>query len=75
MKKGELYGVKRVIRVMRKEDVQSAEIEYWSAQTPEQRLSALQILREQQKLYMNKLNAKSASRKRFRRIHKTAQQV
>ena len=57
-----------VIRNINKLD--NEDIKYWSRKTPEERLEALQYLREQYIVLFNKQNLYNESRKRLRRFYK-----
>ena len=57
-------------RIIYKADSDQSEIRFWNTKTFEERLSAVQILREQYIFLFNKQNEYVESRRRLRRVFK-----
>ena len=57
-------------KVIYKSDADLEEINFWKSKTPEQKLSAVQILREQYIILFNKQDEYVESRKRLRRVYR-----
>lgn len=62
-------------RIIKKDDEEKFNLEYWLKRTPEERLEAVQLLREQYIRYFNKQALYRESRKGLRRIYKITQQA
>jgi hypothetical protein len=62
--------MKKTIHIIPFDETEDRDIKYWEKSTPEQRLDALQVLREQYIYFFNKQNLYNESRKGLRRICK-----
>ncbi|HKZ47022.1 MAG TPA: hypothetical protein VJ202_06545 [Thermodesulfobacteriota bacterium] len=67
--------LKKVAHIIPKEQAEKADTIFWLSKTPEERLSALQILREQYIRFFNKGSLYRESRKGIRRIYKIVKQT
>jgi hypothetical protein len=67
-------GAKKA-NVVARENEDKLGIEYWSRKSAEEKLTTLQILREQYRKYFRKRRAEYARRKGLRRIHRTLKQT
>ncbi len=67
--------MRSVVRIIKKNEEEKYNLEYWLTRTPEERLEAVQLLREQYIRYFNKQDIYRESRKGLRRIYKVTQQA
>ena len=67
--------MKKVARVIRKDKADQIDTVFWLERTPEEKLSALQLLREQYILFLNKQSLYRASRKGLRRVYRVIKQA
>jgi hypothetical protein len=67
--------MEKVIRILSKEDAEIEDIKYWHSKTPDERLDAMQVLREQYIYYFNKQDLYNESRKGLRRFYKITKRV
>ena len=67
--------MKKVARVVRKDDADGFDAVAWLTRTPEEKLSALQLLREQYIRFLNKQSLYRASRKGLRRVYRVIKQA
>lgn len=58
------------VKVIYKSDAESEEINFWKSKSPEDKLSAVQFLREQYINLFNKQEEYVESRKRLRRVYR-----
>lgn len=63
------------VRIIKKDEEEMFNLEYWLRRTPEERLEAVQLLREQYIRCFNKQALYRESRKRLRRVFKITQQA
>lgn len=66
--------IQRVARIVQKDKADELDMAFWKSKTPEEKLTALQTLREQYHLFGKGIGAR-ASRKGLRRVHKAAKQA
>jgi len=57
-------------KLLNREQANQTNIEYWKSKSPEERLSCLQDLREQQIMLFNKTKAYHEARKGLRRVYR-----
>lgn len=67
--------MEKIIKKIKKEEELQNNIKFWLDQSDEDRLSAVQILREQYISYFNKEIEYNESRKRLRRFYKIIKQT
>ena len=71
------FGVKRVVHKVQQETADERDIVFWQNKRPEQKLSALQVMREQQRKFLSQKGFHRASRSRSagRRVFKIIKQA
>lgn len=62
-------------KILNREQANQANIEYWKSKSPEERLSHLQDLREQQIKLFNKTKAYHEARKGLRRVYRVVERA
>ena len=67
--------MERVVNIIKVEDEIDENILFWNSKTPEERLSAVQILREQYIMLFNKQDEYNESRKGLRRIYRVVKRT
>lgn len=67
--------LKKVMHIIPKQRAEKSDVIFWLRKTPEEKLSALQILREQYIRFFNKGLLYRESRKGLRRICKVVKQA
>lgn len=65
--------MEKIIRKISKAEADEEDVSYWVKKTPEERLSALAVLRQRHEGIFPKGIVRRAIRKRFRRVHRSAQ--
>jgi hypothetical protein len=68
-------AVKRNAQVVRKDEADELDKVTWLTKTPEEKLSTLQLLREQYIRFLNKQSLYRASRKGLRRVCRVIKQA
>lgn len=67
--------LKKVVHIIPKQQAEKSDAIFWLSKTPEEKLSTLQILREQYIRFFNKGSLYRESRKGLRRIYKIVKQA
>ena len=67
--------MKSVVRIITKQRVEENDVLFWSKKSPAEKLTALQIMREQYIRFFNKGSLYRESRKGLRRIYKIVKQA
>lgn len=60
--------MEKVVNIIQHKDEAKKNIQFWQSRTVEERLSTIQILREQYISFFNKQDAYNESRERLRRV-------
>ncbi len=67
--------MKKAVRVVRKDEGDELDTLFWLERSPEEKLSAVQLFREQYIYFLNKLSLYRASRKGLRRVYRVIKQA
>lgn len=67
--------MKELVRLVHKDEEEKHDILFWLEKTPEERISAVQVLREQSIVYLNMRTSYDASRRRLRRVYRVVKQA
>lgn len=70
-----MYNMKRIITIINKKDETRSNLDFWANSNNEDKISAIQILREQYITLFNKQQEYDESRKRLRRIYTVVKQT
>ena len=62
--------MEKVVNIINKSDEAEENIQYWNSRTTDERLSTIQVLREQYISLFNKQDSYDESRKRLRRVYR-----
>jgi hypothetical protein len=66
--------MKKIAQVVRKDEADELDAVRWLGKSPEEKLSTLQLLREQYIRFLNKQSLYRASRKGLRRVYRVIKQ-
>jgi hypothetical protein len=67
--------MKKIAQVVRKDEADELDAVRWLGKSPEEKLSTLQLLREQYIRFLNKQSLYRASRKGLRRVYRVIKQA
>ena len=67
--------MEKVVRKIKLEEHENETLEFWQSKTDIERISAIQVLREQFVVLYNKEDEYNESRKRLRRFYRVIKQV
>jgi hypothetical protein len=67
--------MKKIAQVVRKDEADELDAVRWLGKSPEEKLSTLQLLREQYIRFLNKQSLYRASRKGLRRVYRVTKQA
>jgi hypothetical protein len=67
--------MEKIVRKISKAEAEAADVSYWVEKTPEERLTALAVLRQRHEGVFSKGIVRRVIRKRIRRVHRSAQQA
>ena len=66
--------IKKITKIKAGEEVEK-DLKYWLTKTDEEKISAVQLLREQYFVFFNKQKEYDESRKRLRRVYRVTEQT
>jgi hypothetical protein len=67
--------MKKIINKIKAGEELEHDLEYWLTKTDEEKISSVQILREQYIVFFNKQKVYNESRKRLRRVYRVTEQT